>query len=164
MTIREIRELGDPVLRERCRPVTVFDDALAALVADLMETCRVPGRAGLAAPQIGVAKRVFAYNIEGVEGYVVNPVVVHVEGRQEDDEGCLSIPQIWASTPRAVQAAVVGVDLEGKPVEIEGTGLLARCLQHETDHLDGILYIDRLDRTARKKVMKEIRAHNVAES
>jgi peptide deformylase len=162
MTIHAIRELGDPVLRERCRPVTDFDDALVALVADLLEACRLPGRAGLAAPQIGVARRVFSYNVEGVEGYVVNPRLVHLEDRQEGDEGCLSIPGIWASTPRALRAVVAGVDVEGNPVEVDGTELLARCLQHETDHLDGILYIDRLDRGARKKVMKEIRARNVA--
>jgi peptide deformylase len=137
--------------------VTEFDDTLAGLVTDLIETCRLPGRAGLAAPQIGVTLRVFAYNVEGVEGHVINPVVVHTEGSQDEMEGCLSIPGLWMPTPRGLRAVVTGVDLEGRDIEVDGSGLMGRCLQHETDHLDGVLYIDRLPKDVRKQAMREIR-------
>lgn len=157
MPVRPIRQLGDPVLRQPCRAVTSFDRTLALLVDDLMETCRLPGRAGLAAPQIGVGLAVFSWNIDGDEGYVVNPVVVATEGDQNGDEGCLSIPGVRVPTPRAERAVVAGVDVAGVPVEVSGTGLMARCLQHETDHLAGVLYIDRLDRQARKEAMRAIR-------
>ncbi len=164
MTVRPIRVLGDPVLRTPCRQVTAFDEGLAALVEDLMDTVRAPGRAGLAAPQIGVSLAVFAYSVEGVEGYVVNPVLEAVEGEQDGDEGCLSIPGIWAATPRAMRATVSGLDLAGNSLEIRGSGLMARCLQHETDHLQGRLFIDRLDRGHRKEAMRAIRNRNLAES
>ena len=161
MAVRPIRQLGDPVLRQPCRPVTAFDGKLALLVDDLIETCRLPGRAGLAAPQVGVSLAVFSYNVDGEEGYVVNPTLVSTEGTQEGEEGCLSIPGIHAETPRAAHAVVTGFDVHGEPVEVAGTGLMARCLQHETDHLQGILYIDRLDRETRKATMRAIREANV---
>ena len=161
MAVRPIRQLGDPVLRQPCRPVTAFDGKLALLVDDLIETCRLPGRAGLAAPQVGVSLAVFSYNVDGEEGYVVNPTLVSTEGTQEGEEGCLSIPGIHAETPRAARAVVTGFDVHGEPVEVAGTGLMARCLQHETDHLHGILYIDRLDRETRKATMRAIREANV---
>jgi peptide deformylase len=166
MTVRAIRLLGDPVLRGRCQPVTAFNESLAALVTDLIETCRLPGRAGLAAPQIGVSRRVFSYNVEDVEGYVVNPVIIHMEGDQgdEDEEGCLSIPDLHFPTPRAMRAVVVGVDIEGKRIEIDGRGLLARCFQHEVDHLDGTLYIDRLVGRIRKEALRATRNANIADS
>jgi peptide deformylase len=146
MAVRDIRLFGDPVLREVCRPVTDFGPGLERLVTDLMDTCRLPGRAGLAAPQIGVDLRVFSYNVEDDEGYLINPRLVSSEGHQDDPEGCLSIPGLYAPTPRAEHAVVTGVDLAGQPVTVEGTGLLARCLQHELDHLDGHLFLDFLDR------------------
>ncbi len=157
MTVHPIRQFGDPVLRVQCRMVTKFDETLAALVTDLVETCRLPGRAGLAAPQIGVALRVFSYNVDGLEGYVINPELVHVEGHQDGDEACLSLPDLHFPTSRAERAVVAGVDLDGRPVEVEGSGLLGRCLQHETDHLDGVLYLDRLDTPTRRRAMGMVR-------
>jgi peptide deformylase len=161
MAPRPIRQLGDPVLRQPCRPVTTFDDTLALLVDDLMDTVRVPGRAGVAAPQIGVSLAVFSYNVDGEEGYVVNPTLVSVDGTQEGEEGCLSIPGIFAETARAARAVVTGYDRHGEAIEVGGEGLMARCLQHETDHLRGVLYIDRLDPVARKAAMRAIREANV---
>jgi peptide deformylase len=158
VTVWPIRLYGDPVLRQVCRPVTDFGSSLRRLVEDLQETCELPGRAGVAAPQIGVQLRVFSYRVDDQEGYVVNPELVSSEGELEDEEeGCLSIPGIWAPTPRWTRAVVRGVDAEGKPVEIEGTGLMARCLQHETDHLDGRLFIERLDAEERRRVLRALR-------
>jgi len=162
MAVRPIRQLGDPGLRQPCRPVTSFDDRLALLVDDLIDTCRLPGRAGVGAPPIGVSLAVFSYNVDGVEGYVVNPTLATTEGSQEGEEGCLSIPGIHAETPRAERAVVTGFDIHGEPIEVAGTGMMARCLQHETDHLQGILYIDRLDRPTRKATMRAIREANVS--
>ena len=159
MTIRPIREVGDPVLRTPADPVTSFDRELAALVRDLLETVDHPGRAGLAAPQIGVGLRAFSYNVDGVIGHVVNPTIVELsEETQDGDEGCLSVPGIWAPTVRAMHAAVEGVDVHGEPVRVEGSGLMARCLQHEVDHLDGKLFLDRLTGDARKTALRALRA------
>ena len=163
MAARPIRLFGDPVLRAPCRPVTQFDEGLARLVADLIDTCRLPGRAGVAAPQIGVSRRVFSYNVDGREGYVVNPILVHTDRLEEDEEACLSLPDVHAPTPRAWSATVTGVDVRGDPVEVQGTGLLARCLQHETDHLDVRLFIDHLDRPARGRILGELRRLRIAE-
>jgi peptide deformylase len=157
MAVRDIRLFGDPVLREVCRPVTDFGPGLERLVTDLMDTCRLPGRAGLAAPQIGVDLRVFSYNVEDDEGYLVNPRLVSSDGRQDGPEGCLSIPGLYAPTPRAAQASVTGVDVAGQPVTVEGTGLLARCLQHELDHLDGHLFLDRLPPGERREALRALR-------
>jgi len=157
MTVRDIRLLGDPVLRETCRAVTDFGPALARLVTDLTDTCRRPGRAGLAAPQIGVDLRVFCYNVEGDEGYLVNPWLVSSEGRQDGPEGCLSIPGLFVPTGRAGHAVVAGVDLAGQPARVEGTDLLARCLLHELDHLDGHLFLDRLSPGDRRQALRALR-------
>ncbi len=157
MAVRDIRLFGDPVLREVCRPVTDFGPGLERLVTDLVDTCRLPGRAGLAAPQIGVDLRVFSYNVEGDEGYLVNPRLVSSEGGQDGPEGCLSIPGLYAPTPRAEYAIMTGVDLAGQPVTVEGTGLLARCLQHELDHLDGHLFLDRLPPGERREALRALR-------
>ena len=113
MTIRELRLLGDPVLRTECDPVTRFDDALGQLVDDLLENVQLPGRAGLAAPQIGVSLAAFSYNVDGQLGYVVNPVVAETSGEYDGPEGCLSIPGITAPTLRAARAVVTGVDRHG---------------------------------------------------
>ena len=159
MTIRPIREVGDPVLRTPADEVRAFDRDLAALVRDLLETVDHPGRAGLAAPQIGVSMRAFSYNIEGVIGHMVNPVIVELsEETQDGDEGCLSVPGIWAPTARAMHAVVEGVDVKGKPLRLEGSGLMARCLQHEVDHLDGKLFLDRLTGDARKTALRALRS------
>ena len=159
MAMREIRVVGDPVLRTPCDPITTIDDRVRWLVDDLLETVDADGRAGLAANQIGVSLRAFSWNIDDEIGYVLNPVIVELsdEEYQDDDEGCLSVPGLWFPTRRSWYARVVGEDLEGKEVVVEGTGLMARALQHEVDHLDGHLYVDRLERSVRKKAMKAIR-------
>jgi peptide deformylase len=164
MTVRELRLLGDPVLRTPCDPVTDFGAALAALVGDLLDTVQVPGRAGLAANQIGVSLAVFSYHLDGRLGYVINPVLAEVSGAQGGDEGCLSIPGIRAIRHRAAHAVVTGVDLRQQPVTVEGDGELARCLQHETDHLRGELYIDALAGPEREAVLGALRQRHLAAS
>ncbi len=162
MAHREIRVIGDPVLRTPCEPITDINDRVKALVEDLLENVDQDGRAGLAANQIGVGLRAFSWNIDGDIGYVLNPVLVEVstEEYQDGDEGCLSVPGLWYPTERAWYARVEGVDLDGKPLVVEGEELMARALQHETDHLDGKLYIDRLSRANRKKALRAIREAN----
>lgn len=158
MTVRQIRLFGDPVLRSACEPVVAFDDGVRALVDDLVETVELPGRAGVAAPQIGVGVRAFSYNVDGKIGYVINPVLVETSGQPEKiGEGCLSVPGLWHEVLRYPHAKVTGVDAAGEPIEVEGDGVLAQALQHETDHLDGMLYIDRLDPADRRVAMREIR-------
>ncbi len=159
MAMREIRVLPDPVLRTPCDPITVIDQRVRGLVEDLLETVNHEGRAGLAANQIGVNLRAFSWNIEDDIGYVLNPRIVDLskDEYQDGDEGCLSVPGLWFPTERAWYAKVEGIDLDGKPVVVEGTELMARCLQHETDHLDGYLYIDRLEKSVRKKAMRALR-------
>jgi len=146
------------VLRTPCEEVTVFDDSISALCKDLVETVTArEGRAGLAANQIGVSLRAFSWFIDDEAGVVVNPRLVATEGEQDGDEGCLSLPGLWYPLRRAGFAAVEGVDATGAPVRIEGSGLMARCLQHECDHLDGKLYVDRLDRELRRRALAELR-------
>jgi peptide deformylase len=157
VTQRPIRLFGDPVLRTPCDAVANFDESLTNLVADLEETVSAPGRAGLAANQIGVSRRVFAYNVDGQVGHLVNPVIEAIEGEQEDDEGCLSIPEMWYPLRRAQYARVRGVDRLGQLVVVEGEGLLARCIQHEVDHLNGRLFVDRLSGNVRKQAMRDLR-------
>ncbi|HYN94364.1 MAG TPA: peptide deformylase [Pilimelia sp.] len=163
MTIRPIRLLGDPVLRTPAEPVTTFDAGLRALVTDLMDTLLgEPGRAGVAAPQIGVSLRVFCYEADGARGYVVNPELEVSVATQEDDEGCLSLPGLYFPTPRARHATVRGFDQHGEPLTVAGEGFLARALQHETDHLDGRLYVDTLRGDARRRALREIRTRRWA--
>lgn len=158
MAVRGLRYLGDPVLSTAADPVTRFDNKLRALVDDLMDTVLLPGRAGLAAQQIGVGLRVFSYNVGGLHGYVINPELVDVsEETQDGPEGCLSVPDLWFPTRRAAKATVKGVDVKNKPISVTGTKELARCLQHETDHLDGMLYLDRLEPDVRKEAMRQAR-------
>ncbi len=158
MAVRPLRELGDPVLRTPCDPVRAFDAALAALVRDLEETVDHPGRAGLAANQIGVSLRVFSYNVDDEIGHLVNPVIVErSEETQDGDEGCLSVPGLYAPTVRAMWCAAEGFDVHGEPLRLEGEGLMARCLQHEVDHLDGKVFIDRLTGDARKAALRALR-------
>ena len=156
MTVRPLRLLGDPVLRTACDPVTKFDDALAQLVQDLLDTVQEPGRAGLAAPQIGVGLAVFSYFVDDQVGYLINPEITEQHGEQDGPEGCLSIPGVTALRARAAVAAARGVDLGQRPVLVTGTGELARALQHETDHLRGELFIDRLAPAERRRVMRTI--------
>lgn len=158
MAEREIRLFGDPVLKTPAATVTVFDDALKDLVRDLLDTTALPNRAGVAAPQIGVSQRVFAYHIEGRTGYVVNPEIVELSGeKREIGEGCLSVPELWFPTPRYERAVVRGVDADGEPLTLEGEGLMGQMLQHETDHLDGYVYLDRLEREHRKAALRQVR-------
>ncbi|GAA2847889.1 MAG TPA: peptide deformylase [Microbacterium sp.] len=158
MAVREIRLYGDPVLRQVCAPIEQIDDGVRALIADLVDTVELPGRAGVAANQIGVALRAFSYNIDGDIGYVINPVLVEVRGEAvEIGEGCLSVPGLWHDTPRHPWARVEGIDLDGNPVVLEGEGLLAQALQHETDHLDGMVYLGRLQGETRKTAMRQVR-------
>ncbi|MFT4157766.1 MAG: peptide deformylase [Microbacterium sp.] len=158
MTVREIRVFGDPVLRAVCARIEQVDDGVRALVADLLDTVELPGRAGVAAPQIGVALRAFSFNVDGDIGYVLNPVLTEVRGDAvPTGEGCLSVPGLWHDAMRHPWARVEGIDLDGNSVVLEGEGLLAQALQHETDHLDGMLYLSRLDAETRKVAMREVR-------
>ena len=158
MSVRPIRLFGDPVLRAPSDPVGEIDEGVRALVRDLVDTVELPGRAGVAAPQIGVGLRAFSYNVDGVIGYILNPVLVETRGEPElVGEGCLSIPNIWHEALRHPYAKVVGLDLEGEELVLEGEGLMAQALQHETDHLDGKLFVSRLPPEARRQAMREIR-------
>ena len=158
MTVRPIRVFGDPVLRTASAPIGEIDDGIRALVRDLVDTVELPGRAGVAAPQIGVGLRAFSYNIDGDIGYILNPVLVEVSGEPElVGEGCLSVPGLWHEALRHPRATVTGIDLDGNEIVLEGEGLLAQALQHETDHLDGRLYLDRLPAETRRVAMREIR-------
>lgn len=158
MAIREIRLFGDPVLRTVCTPIDTIDDGVRAMVADLCETVAFDGRAGLASTQIGYTQRAFSLNIDGEVSYVLNPEIVDLDGEPEPTgEGCLSVPDLWFPVLRHPRATVRGIDLDGDEVVISGEGLMAQALQHECDHLDGKLYIQRLDREARGEAMRQIR-------
>ena len=157
MSVRDIRLFGDPVLRSVAAPVVDFDKQVRTLVADLTDTMLAAPGAGLAAPQIGVGLRVFTYNVDDVVGHLINPELMLTEETQTGDEGCLSIPGLAFDCTRAYGVVARGFDMYGEPVVLEGTQTLARCIQHETDHLDGILFVDRLDEETRKAAMKAIR-------
>lgn len=158
MTVRDIRYYGDPVLRTPADPITKIDDNIRTLVRDLLETTDMDGRAGVAAPQIGVGLQAFSWHIDGKTGYILNPVVDEVSGEPEEiDEGCLSVPGLWFKTKRYPFARVRGIDLDGNEVVLEGDGLMAQMLQHETDHLNGTVYVDTLAKEERRAAMRQIR-------
>ena len=158
MADRQIRLFGDPVLRTASDPIPEITDSIRNLILDLERATNLPGRAGVAAPQIGVNLRAFSYKVDGVIGHLINPVLVETFGEPElVDEGCLSLPEIWSKTPRYPKVKVSGTTLEGEQVNIEAEGLLAQVLQHEIDHLDGKVYLDRLDAQARKITMAALR-------
>jgi peptide deformylase len=157
MSIMPIRHFGDPVLVTPASEVLTFDKELRVLVKDLTETMLDAPGAGLAAPQIGVPLRVFVWDVDEALGHLINPTLDLSEDIQEGDEGCLSFPDLVYPTPRAFRAVAKGFNMHGEPITVEGTELLARALQHETDHLNGILFIDRLSEEDRKAAMKEIR-------
>lgn len=157
MSIKDIRIFGDPVLRTPAIEVVDFDKELRQLVKDLSDTMMDAPGAGLAAPQIGVGLRVFTYHIDDELGHLINPSLDLSSEMQEGEEGCLSFPGIFFDTPRALRLVAKGFDQHGEPVILEGSELMARCIQHETDHLDGILFIDRMDKAQRKQAMKAIR-------
>ncbi len=157
MSIKPIRHFGDPVLVTPASEVSDFDKELRELVKDLTETMLNAPGAGLAAPQIGVPLRVFVWDVDGELGHLINPSLDLSSEMQDGDEGCLSFPDLVYPTPRALRAVAKGFNMHGEPIVVEGTELLARALQHETDHLDGILFIDRLSEEDRKAAMREIR-------
>ena len=158
MADRQIRLFGDPVLRTASDPIPEITDSIRNLILDLERATDLPGRAGVAAPQIGVNLRAFSYKVDGVIGHLINPILVETFGEPElVDEGCLSLPEIWSKTPRYPKVKVSGTTLEGEQVNIEAEGLLAQVLQHEIDHLDGKVYLDRLDAQARKITMAALR-------
>ena len=157
MAIRPIRLFGDPILRKPAIEVVEFDAELRQLVTDLTDTMLDAPGAGLAAPQIGVGLRVFTWYVDGEVGHLVNPVLDLSDEKQDGPEGCLSLPELTYDCLRALSVVARGFNMHGDPVTIEGSELLARAIQHETDHLDGILFIDRLDDAARKAAMREIR-------
>lgn len=158
MTVREIRLYGDPVLRTPCAAIDEIDDGVRALVEDLIDTVLLPGRAGVAAPQIGVSLRAFSYNVDGRVGAILNPRVVEVRGEPvPTGEGCLSVPDLWHDALRHPYARVEGIDVDGAEVVLEGEGLFAQMLQHETDHLDGVVYLQRLTKDERRAAMREVR-------
>ncbi len=159
MTVRPIRLFGDPVLRSACDPVRIGAPGNAGLVEDLIDTVRLPGRAGVAANQIGVPLRAFSLNIDGEVSYVLNPVLVEVRGDPVPvDEGCLSLPELGFPRLRHPWARVTGVDLDGTAIELAGDGLLAQALQHECDHLDGHLYIEGLEPERKREALRAVRA------
>ncbi|MFN8029436.1 MAG: peptide deformylase [Dermatophilaceae bacterium] len=158
MPVHPIRLFGDPVLRTRADEVVDFDKELRTLVADLTETMLEAPGAGLAAPQIGVSLRVFTYHVDGELGHLINPDLQLGTDEQFGPEGCLSFPELRFDTRRALDVVARGWNMHGEPVEIVGTELLSRAIQHETDHLDGILFIDRLDPATRREAMRIIRA------
>ncbi|MBU6312014.1 MAG: peptide deformylase [Actinomycetales bacterium] len=157
MAVQPIRLFGDPVLRTPAAPVETFDKELRRLVQDLTETMRDAPGSGLAAPQIGVSLRVFTWWADEELGHLCNPVIDLSDEIQDGEEGCLSIPDLAFDTKRAMRVVAKGFNEHGEPVVIEGSDLLARIIQHETDHLDGILFVDRLDPETRKAAMKAIR-------
>jgi peptide deformylase len=158
LSVQPIRLFGDPVLRTPAELVVDFDKELRRLVADLTDTMREQEGAGLAAPQIGVGLRVFTFDVDGVLGHLINPVLHFPDGEEQDGpEGCLSIPGLHFDTKRRQNVVASGFNEYGDPAQVTGEGLLARCVQHETDHLDGVLFVDRLDPEARKNAMKAIR-------
>lgn len=157
LAVRDIRLFGDPILRTVAEPVVDFDKELRTLVRDLTDTMLDAPGSGLAAPQLGVGLRVFTYDVDGLVGHLVNPELTLSEETQDGDEGCLSIPGLTFDCRRAFGVVARGFNMYGDPVVIEGTELMARCIQHETDHLDGIMFVDRLDPETRKAAMKAIR-------
>jgi peptide deformylase len=161
----EIRTFGDPVLNTRAAPVETFDEALSHLAEEMLVTMREQEGVGLAANQVGRLKRILVAATEDEEYVVVNPVVDEIaEETEKQVEGCLSIPGIQVEVERPTGVTVTGQDATGAPLRIEATGLLARILQHEVDHLDGVLILDRTDREARKAAMREMRERLLAQS
>jgi peptide deformylase len=158
MAVREIRLFGDPVIKTASAPIVEITDSIRTLISDLEETTSIVGRAGVAANQIGVNLRAFSYHVEGVVGHLINPEILEKSGDLvELDEGCLSLPEIWSKTPRYSKVSIRGQRITGEFVELQAEGLLAQVFQHEVDHLDGLVYLDRLDAPERKVCMAALR-------
>lgn len=165
MAIMPIRTLGDPVLRTPAGDVETFDRAVRALADDMFETMYDAPGVGLAAPQVGLSLRLFVFDDgQGAKGAVANPVITHLDGDQVEEEGCLSIPGVYRPTARAMRVRIEGRDLWGDPWAMEGEELLARIFQHETDHLNGTLFIDRLDEADRRQVLAALRDRELGEA
>jgi len=158
MAVREIRLFGDPVLKTVSQPIAEITDSIRSLIVDLEQTTAITGRAGVAANQIGVNLRAFGYHVEGVVGHFINPEIIQQSGELiELDEGCLSLPEIWSKTPRYSNVLIRGQKISGEIVQFEAEGLLAQVFQHEVDHLNGLVYLDRLEAPARKICMAALR-------
>lgn len=158
MTVRRIRLFGDPVLKTTSEPIGEITDSIKTLIRDLEETAAIPGRAGVAANQIGVNLRAFSFHVEGEVGHIINPEIIQLFGEQVVlDEGCLSLPEIWGKTPRHSKVIVRGISVLGENIEIEAEGLLAQVFQHEIDHLNGLVYLDRLEGSVKKDCMAALR-------
>jgi peptide deformylase len=158
MAVRAIRLFGDPILTSETVAVDPLSPRAQTLVADLIETVELPGRAGVAANQIGVGLQAFSYNIDGLIGYLINPRLVRVWGEPEDmSEGCLSVPGLTYPRARFPHAIASGFTLEGEEIEVEGEGLMAQAIQHELDHLRGVLYFQGLAPEVKKRALRDIR-------
>lgn len=162
MSVLQVRILGDPVLRERAREVEHFDLALRRLVGDMLETMYESHGVGLAAPQVGVSQRLFVFD-DGDTGplALINPELVDFEEEQYGEEGCLSLPGIYFNVERALRVTAKGLDANGKPLEMRGEGMLARILQHEVDHINGILFIDHLPEEERREALRQMREQDL---
>lgn len=157
MAVRPIRLFGDPVLRTSAQPVTDFDLSLRNLVKDLTQTLDDEGGSGLAAPQVGVGLRVFVFDVDGVRGHLVNPGLGFPDEEEEEDlEGCLSFPGLYFDVKRRRNVVARGVNEYGDPLQVVGADTLSRCLQHETDHLRGLLFVDHLPRNRRRRVLRDM--------
>ena len=159
MAVLPIRRFGDPVLRERSREIEAITDLHRRLAADMLETMRATGHGvGLAGNQVGVVERIFVWEVGEEHGTVINPVITELsEETDTDDEGCLSLPGMYYPVERSMRVSVQGIDESGEPVAIEAEGFMARVCQHEIDHLDGVLFVDRLAPEFRKAAMDELR-------
>ena len=158
MAVRDIRLFGDPILKTVSQPISEITDSIRSLIVDLEQTTAITGRAGVAANQIGVNLRAFGYHVEGEVGHLINPEILEQSGeRLELDEGCLSLPEIWSKTPRYSKVLIRGQKISGEIVQFEAEGLLAQVFQHEVDHLNGLVYLDRLEAPARKVCMAALR-------
>lgn len=155
MAVLDIRVLGDPVLRERTAPVAAVTDAVRALAADMFETMYAAEGIGLAAPQVGRSERIFVMDVDDDPMVMINPEILQREGSERAEEGCLSIPEIFGDVDRAARVVARALDLEGKQFEVDLTGLAARCVQHELDHLDGKLFIDYMSLIKRKFIARK---------
>jgi peptide deformylase len=159
MTVLPVRLFGDPVLTQPASPVTDFDRELHKLVRDLRDTLAAQHGAGLAAPQLGISRRVFVFDMGDARGHLVNPTLRFPDEQEQDGpEGCLSMPGLYFDTKRRLNVVAKGYTMHGDPLQIVGTGELTRCIQHETDHLDGVLFIDRMDQQRRRAALREILA------
>lgn len=160
--VLKIRTYGDPVLREKCKKVEKIDDSIKKLASDMLETLKSVGGVGLTANQVGEPKRIFAVDrsrflLDEPPLVVINPEIVEKKGKQIAEEGCLSIPGIWADVTRPLKLKIKGIDLDEKEIEIEGEGILSRVFSHEIDHLNGLFFVDRLSSIEKRLLSKKLK-------